>query len=315
MSPNDIYGALLQFHLQQQQAQQMINPQELFMQSLSDPSKIQSQLHQYQLMKRAAQVTAAQQLMSKANQQDAYCNKYNSTSNQHQMNSPASSTSSSTTTDSIQQPSIEDLLNLEENIRGSQRREELLKTIAAAAAVSSGNKRPYLKFSMDAILGNGDAKSAKRLCHGLNHNIDSEATGSSSPKNAGSDETPSNGHLYNNSHRIQLNYNGLNAGNSSSRSSSSSSQRPSPTTSNSNNELMAESKMSSQQHQLAMAAAVVANSGKSGQVQFPLSMGKSKLIKLLKSFKSRNLFYSNGSEQNRETRARIFDQKIIRLFF
>lgn len=268
------------------------------MQSLPDPSKIQSQLHQYQLMKRAAQVTAAQQLMSKANQQQQDNYSHNKS---HQLNSPASSTSSSTTTDSSttthQQQAfshgMEDLLSLEENIRGSQRqqREDLFKTIAAAAAVSNCgniNKRPFLKFSMDAILGtaNADAdnKSTKRLCHGFSHSNESEAAaGSSSPKHIGSDEAP---YSNNKTHRIQLNYGGFNnAGSgmacntSSSRSSSSSSsQRPSPTTSNGNNELMnsAESKImsSQQQQQLAMAAAVVANSGKSGQVQFPLSMGK-----------------------------------------
>ena len=85
MSPNELYGALLQYHLHQQQ-QQMINSQDLFMQQQQQQQQTllmqddgNKSLQQYQMMQRAAQMAAAhQQLMTN--------------NNKYELNSPASST-------------------------------------------------------------------------------------------------------------------------------------------------------------------------------------------------------------------------------
>ena len=317
MSPNDIYGVLLQYHLQQQQQQQQqqqfMNPHDLFMASpqqlrSDDPAKnsTMSQLHQYQLMKRAAQVAAAQHLMSKASsthpdlanfvpqgqlqqqQQQQQPPKYG-------LNSPASSTTSSNDSTSSPFNSIEDLLNLEEisrsnnnnnnnNNSGQRQRDELLRTIATAATIASATphtKRPYLKFSMDAILGTGAERGAKRFCQGLLNSVESETNTSDAltsqrsltdeaniqHQNLHQQQQQQQQQMYN---RIQLNYSSFMGGGGSSGSSS---QRPSPTASSGNELLLSEQSKMSQQHQLAMAAAAVAS--KNGQASFnPLSMGK-----------------------------------------
>lgn len=250
MSPNELYGALLQYHLHQQQ---MVNSQDIFMQQqqqrqesllMTDDGK---SLQHFQMIQRAAQLAAAHQIIGK-----------------NDLNSPASSTSSSHPTESLTSPfnPLDDLMHIEEIRKGQQqqqqRKDDILKNIITNSdANKSSSKRPLLKFSMDSILGNGE-RSSKKLCRGLQSPSEVSQLENSkqprahkSPKSVPSDQNP---------YRIQLNYNFMNHPQISS-------QRPSPQESNSTDPIEHQAKLSQiqQQQNLAIAAA------KSQHGQFPMS--------------------------------------------
>ena len=168
MSPNAIYGALLQYHLQHQQ---MMNNQEYFMQNQSQQHQQhvlmndlmlngngmnKNSMQHYQLMQRAAQV-AAQQLAAKASANSK--NLLNSDKPKHGLNSPALSTSSSSSSSSTSSHSSCS------NFIGTENSKDERKSLKRASDEELLKKRPYLKFSMDAILGNDESQS-KKMCLG-----------------------------------------------------------------------------------------------------------------------------------------------------
>ena len=168
MSPNAIYGALLQYHLQHQQ---MLNNQEYFMQHQSQQNQQQvlmndlmlkgngmnkNNMQHYQLMQRAAQV-AAQQLAAKSSANSKTM--LNNDKPKHGLNSPALSTSSSSSSSSTSSHSSSS------NFMGTEYSKDERKGLKRASNEEPLNKRPYLKFSMDAILGNDESQS-KKMCLG-----------------------------------------------------------------------------------------------------------------------------------------------------
>lgn len=260
MSPNELYGALLQYHLHQQQ-QQMINSQDLFMQQQQQQQQTllmqddgNKSLQQYQMMQRAAQMAAAhQQLMTN--------------NNKNELNSPASSTSSSQSNSHSTEP-LDDLTHVEE-IRKSQRKEDILKNIITNSDNTGSNKRPHLKFSMDSILGNGD-RSNKKICRGLQSpSEESQESPAASPNfnSKRQHKSPKSSDQLHNPYRIQLNYNFMNHPQSSS-------QRPSPHDTNNNNstdQIEHQAKLSQIQQQQQQQNLVIA-AAKNQQNQF--QMGK-----------------------------------------
>ncbi len=146
--PNELYGALLHYHLQQQQQQQLINSQEFFMNHHNNNNS--HSFASLQLMQRQmALATAAQQFVS--NKTDT-----SPTQLKHGLNSPALSTGSSShsgsTTDSTNSLNNHNNNNNNRQYNIGQSGEDLLS-----------QKRPYLKFSMDSILGTSDEPVSKKL--------------------------------------------------------------------------------------------------------------------------------------------------------
>jgi hypothetical protein len=176
ISPNTIYGALLHYHMQQNHQQEVILQQQLrhenFLLAELGSRNLQQNNNQFQLIQQAAALAAAQQLTLKTNfmnkkSDELNANEFIATNpakmlKTNDLNSPASSTtsSSSSSADTIARTSLssssDDLASLKMN--------SSIKSL----------KRPYLKFSMDAILGtqndsegscNGNKQSSsKRLC-------------------------------------------------------------------------------------------------------------------------------------------------------
>lgn len=160
ISPNSIYAALLHYHMQQTQHQQEL----MLQQQLRHESFLMAELNarnlhpsqQLQMIQQAAALAAAQQLTLKTNfnakskpSDDLLLDQKNKLNN---LSSPASSTSSSSASlETIARTSSASSTDELSNMRVNSNTRSL--------------KRPLLKFSMDAILGNEDQQSkAKRLC-------------------------------------------------------------------------------------------------------------------------------------------------------
>lgn len=156
VSPNTIYGALLHYHMQQQNHhQELMYQQQLRHENFLITELSNRNLHpnqHLQMIQQAAALAAAQQLSLKTN--FVALNKKNDDSDLSHigtkvkdLNSPALSTSSSSsdTARATSSSSCDDLMSLK---------------------IKQSLKRPYLKFSMDSILGNDEKQSPiKRLCN------------------------------------------------------------------------------------------------------------------------------------------------------
>jgi len=224
--PSELYGALLHYHLQHQH---MLTNQDLFMHnhhhqnSAANPSMASLQLMQRQM------AFAAQQLIAS--------NESSPPQGKCGLNSPALSTGSchSASTDSA----------------SSQRGH----SIEGLLSVGGGHKRPYLKFSMDSILGTGDNASS-HTSHKKLRTTDPGAL--SSPKEQPAKEAE----------RIQLNYSFLSQVVAGQRANTASSGYQG-------------GEAVSQQQQLAAASAVSGSKNNQQQAQFPAGMGKSRFLLLV----------------------------------
>jgi hypothetical protein len=217
MSPNSIYSALLHYHIQQTHQQELMLQQQLrhenYLMSELGVRNLQQHSNQFQIIQQAAALAAAQQLTLKTNFTKKFDEIHPSTDNNatklikpNDLNSPASSISStsssldtltrvsSSSSSSSSTSSNDDVLNLKQG-----------KSL----------KRPYLKFSMDAILGNGNNLSnnnnnnsvleinetkSKRLCV---DDMNSRQENNKTPLATSSSQIESQQHSSSSSNRLQ----------------------------------------------------------------------------------------------------------------
>ncbi len=229
--PSELYGALLHYHLHHQH---MLTNQELFMHnhhhnSAANPSMASLQLMQRQMAFAAQQLIAGNESSSPP---QSKCG----------LNSPALSTGSS------HSASTDSTSSLSQRNPGH--------SIEGLLSLGGGHKRPYLKFSMDSILGTADDASSHASHKKLRTTHPDAAL--SSPK-----EQPAK-----DAERIQLNYSFLNQVVAGQRANTASSGYQG-------------GEAVSQQQQLAAASAVSGSKNNQQQAQFPAGMGKSRFLLLV----------------------------------